>query len=153
MAATNNYTRKSMEALARAQQIAVEYQHMQADEEHLILALIENGQELIPQLLEKAGYSVSTLKASIQDAIERMPRVTGSGREADKIYISQDLDKALAEANAAAKNMGMAYSKAWRIMKEDLRRINADVTVSQTEYDEITAIKPMFLICEYRDEI
>jgi hypothetical protein len=43
--------------------------------------------------------------------------------------------------------------EAWRIMKEDLRRINADVTVSQTEYDEITAIKPMFLICEYRDEI
>ena len=42
---------------------------------------------------------------------------------------------------------------AWRIMKEDLHRINADVTVSQTEYDEITAIKPMFLICEYRDEI
>ena len=43
--------------------------------------------------------------------------------------------------------------EAWTVMKEDLKKINADVTVSQTEYDEITAIKPMFLVCEYRDEI
>ena len=40
---------------------------------------------------------------------------------------------------------------AWRVMKEELKAINASVTVSQTEYDEITAIKPMFLICDYED--
>ena len=42
---------------------------------------------------------------------------------------------------------------AWPLMKEELRTINADVTVSQTEYDEITAIKPMFLICGYSDTL
>ncbi|MBQ1423725.1 MAG: ATPase P [Lachnospiraceae bacterium] len=42
---------------------------------------------------------------------------------------------------------------AWDIMKSDLKAINSDVTVSQTEYDEITAIKPMFLLCEYKDAL
>ena len=42
---------------------------------------------------------------------------------------------------------------AWEIMKSDLKAINSDVTVSQTEYDEITAIKPMFLLCEYKDAL
>ena len=43
--------------------------------------------------------------------------------------------------------------EAWTLMKEELQKINADVTVSQTEYDEITAIKPMFLVCGYTDEL
>ncbi len=43
--------------------------------------------------------------------------------------------------------------EAWDVMKKELKEINSSVTVSQTEYDEITAIKPMFLICDYRDEM
>lgn len=42
--------------------------------------------------------------------------------------------------------------EAYEVMKKDLRAINSDVTVSQVEYDEITAIKPMFLLCGYREE-
>ncbi len=43
--------------------------------------------------------------------------------------------------------------EAWRVMKTDLKEINRDVTVSQEEYDEIVSIKPMFILCEYRDEL
>lgn len=43
--------------------------------------------------------------------------------------------------------------EAYDIMQNDLQAINSDVTVSQKEYDEITAIKPMFLLCGYRKEI
>jgi len=43
-------------------------------------------------------------------------------------------------------------AEAYEVMKKDLRAINSDVTVSQVEYDEITAIKPMFLLCGYREE-
>jgi hypothetical protein len=42
--------------------------------------------------------------------------------------------------------------EAYEVMKKDLQAINSDVTVSQVEYDEITAIKPMFLLCGYREE-
>ncbi len=145
MAATSNYTRKSMEALARAQQIAVEYQHMQADQEHLILALTENEQELIPQLLTKAGYSVPTLKASVQDAIERMPRVTGSGREADKIYISPELDKALAEASAAAKGMKDEYVSVEHLWMGIAAKPNGKVKalLSQMRYDPEAFLKAL----------
>lgn len=44
-------------------------------------------------------------------------------------------------------------AEAYEVMKKDLKAINSDVTVSQTEYDEIMAIKPMFLLCDYRDQI
>jgi hypothetical protein len=42
--------------------------------------------------------------------------------------------------------------EAYDIMQNDLQAINSDVTVSQKEYDEITAIKPMFLLCGYRKD-
>ncbi len=109
MAAMNNYTQKSIEAMQRAQAVAVEYQHMQADQEHLAFALTEDAQGLIPQLLTKAGVSVDALRAALQDALERTPRVSGPGREADKIYISPELDRALNEANDKAKQMKDEY--------------------------------------------
>ena len=109
MAAMNQYTQKSLEAIQRAQRIAVDYQHMQVDQEHLASALLEDAGGLIPQLLGKCGVSADSLKAAVQDALERMPRVSGPGREADKVYITQELDKALNEADARAKQMKDEY--------------------------------------------
>ncbi|MBQ6175321.1 MAG: AAA family ATPase, partial [Clostridia bacterium] len=105
----NNYTQKSKEAIQRAQQIALEYQHMAVDEEHLAMALTEEPQDLIPQILKRIGVSAESLQDALKDALERTPRVTGSGREADKIYISNELDKALNEADALAKQMKDEY--------------------------------------------
>ena len=109
MASMNNYTQKSVEAIQRAQAIATQYQHMQIDQEHLASALTEDASGLIPQLLQKCGYSVDSLRASLEDAISRIPRVSGPGREADKVYISPDLDKALVEADSKAKQMKDEY--------------------------------------------
>ena len=94
----NQLTQKTIEALQRAQAIAVEYQHMQVDQEHLMYALLEDGSALIPQLLQKCGKNVEGLRAALQDALGRIPRVSGPGREADKVYISPDMEKALVEA-------------------------------------------------------
>ena len=109
MASMNNYTQKSVEAIQRAQAIATQYQHMQVDQEHLATALTEDDGGLIAQLLQKCGYSVDSLRTALQDAISRIPRVSGPGREADKVYISPDLDKALVEADAKAKQMKDEY--------------------------------------------
>ena len=43
--------------------------------------------------------------------------------------------------------------ESYEVMKADLKAINNTVTVSQTEYDEITAVKPMFLNCSYADSL
>ena len=101
----NQFTQKSITAIQRAQALAVEYNHMQVDQEHLALALVEDKAGLIAQLLQKCEYSVDSFTASLTDALGRIPRVSGPGREADKVYISQDLEKALNEAEGRAKQM------------------------------------------------
>ena len=58
----NQFTQKTVAALQRAQSLAIEYQHMQVEQEHLMLALTEDESELIPQLLAKCGVSVSELE-------------------------------------------------------------------------------------------
>ncbi len=110
MAGMNHFTQKSVEAITRARQIATEYQHMQVDEEHLAKALLEDPNGLIRQLLTKCGYSTDSLDAALTDALGRIPRVSGPGREADKIYISQELDKAMLEAENRAKQMKDEYT-------------------------------------------
>ncbi len=101
----NQLTQKTREAIQRAQSIAVDYQHMQVDEEHLAAALTEDSSSLIPQLLSQSGVSVETLQNLLKDALGRIARVSGPGREADKVYISPELDKALNAAEARAKQM------------------------------------------------
>ena len=105
----NQFTQKTMAALQRAQSLAMEYQHMQVEQEHLMLALTENDGELIPQLLRQCGWNVDSLRRQLNDALGRIPRVSGPGREADKVYISPDVEKALVEAEARAKQMKDEY--------------------------------------------
>ena len=105
----NQFTQKTMAALQRAQSLAMEYQHMQVEQEHLMLALTENDGELIPQLLKTCGWNVDSLRRQLTDALGRIPRVSGPGREADKVYIAPDVEKALVESEARAKQMKDEY--------------------------------------------
>ena len=81
----NQFTQKTVNALQRAQSVAIEYQHMQVEQEHLMLALTEDENELIPQLLAKCGVSVPALVSGLKENLDRIPRVSGSGREPGKV--------------------------------------------------------------------
>ena len=105
----NQMTQKTREALQRAQAIAVEYQHMQVEQEHLVRALTEDRNSLITQLLVRCGAAQDTLNTAVEGALARVPRVSGPGREPDKVYISQDVDKALLEAEVQARQMKDEY--------------------------------------------
>ena len=105
----NQLTQKTIEALQRAQSMAVEYQHMQVDQEHLMAAFLEDDAALIPQLLKKCNINVDGLRKAVTDSLGRIARVSGPGREADKVYISPEVDKALQEAEARAKQMKDEY--------------------------------------------
>ena len=105
----NQFTQKTVEALQRAQALAIEYQHMQVEQEHLMTALLEDKNGLISQLLQKMGLNVEGLRKAVTDSLGRIPRVSGPGREADKVYISQDVEKALLEAENRAKQMKDEY--------------------------------------------
>jgi len=106
---TQKLTQKSIEAIQSAQRIASGYHHQELTEEHLLSALLEQDGGLIPQLLSKIGIDQSALKKTVEDALSRLPRVTGGGREADKVYVTQELDDALNEAEAQADKMKDEY--------------------------------------------
>ena len=105
----NQFTQKTVAALERAQSLAIEYQHMNVEQEHLMLALTEDSGELIPQLLTKCGLSVPALVSGLKENLGRIARVSGSGREPGKVYIAGDVEQALLEAEKAAGRMKDEY--------------------------------------------
>ena len=106
---TNQYTQKTLEALQSAQTIAAAHQNQQIEQAHLLLALLQQDGGLIPQLLKKMGVSVESLTAASQAAVEKLPGVSGSGRDADKFYISRGMDSLMAEAERTAQGMRDEY--------------------------------------------
>ncbi len=106
---TNQYTQKTLEALQSAQTIAAAHQNQQIEQAHLLLALLQQDGGLIPQLLKKMGVSVESLTAAAQAAVEKLPGVSGSGRDADKFYISRGMDSMMAEAERTAQGMRDEY--------------------------------------------
>ena len=106
---TNQYTQKTLEALQAAQQLAVEYQHNALEPEHLLHALATQEQGLIPRLLQKLNVDAGSFSAAVAEKLSAMPRVSGSGRDPDKVYISQATDKVLSAAAREAKAMKDDY--------------------------------------------
>ena len=106
---TNNLTQKSMEAISQAQSIAVSYQNMNIEQQHLLLALAQAEDGLIPQLIKKMGVDNAALISKAERSVSGLSKVTGSGREPDKVYVSQDVDKALTAAEEKAKQMKDEY--------------------------------------------
>ena len=105
----NQFTQKAREALQAAQRIAVEYANNAVEQEHLLAALAQQQDGLIPQLLTTMGADPNAFAQAAMQKVEELPRVTGSGREPDKIYIGTDLDRALNAAEAQAKQMKDEY--------------------------------------------
>ena len=98
-------TQKSMEALQQAQSLALEYQHMQIEPLHLAHALLSQENGLIPQLVAKMNVQPAALLQSVEKELQKMPGVSGPGREPDKIYVSRDTDRVLSEAEKDAQRM------------------------------------------------
>ena len=106
---TQKFTQKSLEAISTAQSMAVENGNMQVEPEHLLYALIDQDGGLIPRLLEKLEISSDRAISTVDRAIERIPKISGPGREPDKIYISEATSKILSESERQAKHFKDAY--------------------------------------------
>ena len=105
----NQFTQKSLAAIQGAQDIAVEHGNQQIEQEHLLLALLSDEQGFIPQLLTAMGMTVPSFTAAVNAEVEKLPKVSGGSREADKVYVAQDVDKALKSAESAAQSMKDEY--------------------------------------------
>ena len=103
------FTQKSLEAVRDAQRLAAEHQNQQIEQVHLLLALLRQDGGLIPQLLKKMDVSLESFDAATEAAVKKLPAVTGSGRDADRFYISRGMDSLLASAESTAKAMRDDY--------------------------------------------
>lgn len=98
-------TQKSMEAIQAANGLAAERQNPQIEQVHLLCALLQQEGGLISQLFEKMGTSPEQIQQSLLRAMDGLPSVTGGGRRADAVYVAQDVDRALQEAENESNRM------------------------------------------------
>ena len=99
------YTQKSMEAIREAQQLVIRNGNPQIDQQHLLLALVNQEGGVVGQLMDKMGVNKKQFTAAVTAEIDRIPRVSSNGREMDKVYVSQSVDAALVEAENQAEAM------------------------------------------------
>ena len=99
------FTQKSLEALQKAQSVVSEYGNSQMEACHLLLALLEDEGGLIRQLIIKMNAAPDSLKGEAVRLIEKLPKISGSGREADKVYVSSEVDRILSSAEKTADSM------------------------------------------------
>ncbi len=123
----DKYTVKSMEAIREAQEIVIRNQNMQIDQQHLLYALLNQEGGLIPQLMKKLHIDAARMKTACDREIQRIPKVTGPGREADKVYISQSVDAVFAEAELQAETMKDEFVSVEHIMLAMINKPNAAV--------------------------
>jgi ATP-dependent Clp protease ATP-binding subunit ClpB len=109
----NRLTQKTQEALHDAQTKALRFGHQQVDVEHLLLALLEQPEGLIPRLLVRADVDVDALHDAVVRELERRPRVTGSGAD---ITIARPLGMLLDAAEAEAERMKDEYVSVEHVM-------------------------------------
>lgn len=103
------FTQKSLESIQAAQDMAIEYQNNAIEQAHLLYALLNQENGLIPQLMTKMNVDSQALSNLVLQKISAMPKISGSGRQSGTVYISQNADKTLIEAEKTAKNMKDEY--------------------------------------------
>ncbi|MES0372295.1 MAG: ATP-dependent chaperone ClpB [Mariprofundaceae bacterium] len=105
----NKTTQKVSEALQSAQALAVRLSHQEVDGEHLLAELLAQNGGLAPRLIERAGASIDSLAADIQQALSKLPTVSGGVSEAGKVYITQRLNQLMVKAGDEATSMKDEY--------------------------------------------
>ena len=118
----NKFTQKSMEAVQAAEKVCYEYGNPEMWPEHLLYAMLSDGEGLIPKLLTKMGIVSEVFTAQIRGLIERMPKVQGAN-----LAVSQDLNKALMYAEDEAKAMGDAYVSVEHLFLSMLKNSGRDL--------------------------
>ena len=134
-------TKKTIEAIQAAQDTAIEYQNTNVDQPHLLYALMTQENGLIPQLMKKLGKDATVIAGSLERVMANIPKVTGSGRDMNTVYISQSLDRLLNASEAIAKNMGDEFVSVEHVMlsyfdnaDKDIKQIFKDFAIDKDNF-------------------
>ena len=134
-------TKKTIEAIQAAQDTAIEYQNTNVDQPHLLYALMTQENGLIPHLMKKLGKDATVIAGSLERVMANIPKVTGSGRDMNTVYISQSLDRLLNASEAIAKNMGDEFVSVEHVMlsyfdnaDKDIKQIFKDFAIDKDSF-------------------
>ena len=121
------FTQKSLEAIQGAQELSILEQNAQIEQEHLLLALLEQDGSLIKELLKKMKIDEIGFQEELKEKIDRKPKITGGARQNEGYYVSQDVDLALTKAEKIAKDMKDEYVSVEHIMISLLDNANREL--------------------------
>jgi ATP-dependent Clp protease ATP-binding subunit ClpB len=105
----NRLTEKSQQALHDAQTKAIRFGHTEVDGEHLLLALLDQPQGLVPRLLERAGADPAEIHNDLERELSRRPRQSGPGATPGQVFVTQRLSRLLDAAEAEATRLKDDY--------------------------------------------
>ena len=111
---TQKLTQKSIEVIQKAQSIAIENQNQQIEQVHILVALLTIDDSLIKQILKRMKVN-DNFENSVMDEVRKLPKVMGS-RKMDSVYVAQDVDEMLNDAEKIAEKMKDEYVSVEHLM-------------------------------------
>jgi len=122
----NNFTQKVQEALQAAQSQAVNRGHQAVDVEHLLLALCEQEQGLIPRLLDKLERPSDVVASELKRVLDKRPSVSGPGSNPGNVAVTQHVQQLFVDAEKQAKRLKDEYISAEHVLLAIVERGNSD---------------------------
>lgn len=133
----NLFTQKSIQAVQNCEKLAYDYGHQQIEQEHLLYSLMTDDDGLIPKLLKKMEIAPEVFKAQVNGLLKKRAKVSGG-----KVYIGNDLNKALIYAENEAKQMGDEYVSVEHLFLSLLKQPSREV---KELFDEFRITREEFL--------
>ena len=122
---TQKLTQKSIEVIQKAQSIAIENQNQQIEQVHILAALLTIDDSLIKQILKRMKVN-DNFENSVMNEVRKLPKVMGS-RKMDSVYVAQDVDEMLNDAEKIADKMKDEYVSVEHLMISLFNKGNQNV--------------------------
>ena len=125
------FTQKSVEAINNCEKLAYDYGNQEIEQEHLLVALLQQEEGLIPKLIEKMEIDVQHFTQNAISKLDARVKVSGSN---SNVYVGKDLNNVLIHAEDEAKAMGDEYVSVEHIFLAMLKYPNPAMKALMKEY-------------------
>jgi ATP-dependent Clp protease ATP-binding subunit ClpC len=105
----SGFTERAQDAARGAYEVLQRYEHTQVDTEHLLLALIEQRDGVIPEILEQMGLDLELIRERLDEELKRTPRTQIYGRGVNQVYITPRLKRVIDQSNEEASKLKDDY--------------------------------------------
>ena len=130
------FTERAQDAAARAYEILQRYGHNQVDTEHILLALLEQTDGVIPQMLERMSIDVSGMRSRVDDILRQSPRTAAIyGQGTNQVFITPRVKSVIDRANEEANRLRDEYISTEHIFLAILAERNTPLAKMMADYD------------------